>query len=139
MICYDQKSVDNICNCPFRGAEFRQEYSMLDELRSIFPEKTPFVALTATATKEMKFEIMKKLNMEQDRTDTIWMLPERPNLTYIVKKTTKQMTYLQWILNDIKVNEEKAKKTIVYCRNISSCAALYEYFFYELSESADDI
>ncbi|CAC5367376.1 GUCY1B [Mytilus coruscus] len=42
------------------GAEFRQEYSMLDELRSIFPEKTPFVALTGTATKEMKFEIMKK-------------------------------------------------------------------------------
>ncbi|CAC5381731.1 recQ [Mytilus coruscus] len=102
------------------GAEFRQEYSMLDELRSIFPEKTPFVALTATATKEMKFEIMKKLNMEQDRTDTIWMLHERPNLTYIVKKTTKQMTDLQWILNDIKVNEEKAKTTIVYCRNIKS-------------------
>ncbi|CAC5365384.1 recQ [Mytilus coruscus] len=121
------------------GAEFRQEYSMLDELRSIFPEKTPFVALTVTATKEMKFEIMKKLNMEEDRTDTIWMLPERPNLTCIVKKTTKQMTDLQWILNDIKVNEEKAKKTIVYCRNISSCAALYEYFFYELSESADDV
>ncbi|CAC5367377.1 unnamed protein product [Mytilus coruscus] len=67
------------------------------------------------------------------------MLPEKPNLTYIVKKTTKQITDLQWILNDIKVNEKKAKKTIVYCRNISSCAALYEYFFYELSESADDV
>ncbi|XP_052071484.1 uncharacterized protein LOC127709854 isoform X1 [Mytilus californianus] len=121
------------------GAEFRQEYSMLDELRSIFPEKTPFVALTATATKEMKLEILKKLNMDQDRTDTIWMLPERPNLTYVVKKTTKQMSDLQWILDDIKVKEGKAKKTIVYCRNISSCAALYEYFFYELSESADDV
>ncbi|CAC5394397.1 unnamed protein product [Mytilus coruscus] len=77
--------------------------------------------------------------MDQARTDTIWMLPERPNLTYIVNKTTKKMSDLQWILDDIKVNEEKAKKTIVYCRNISSCAALYGYFFYELSESADDV
>ena len=43
----------------FRGGEFRQEYGQLAHLRSIVPDNTTFVALTATATKSMKTEICK--------------------------------------------------------------------------------
>ncbi|VDI17824.1 ATP-dependent DNA helicase RecQ [Mytilus galloprovincialis] len=77
--------------------------------------------------------------MEQDRTDTIWMLPERPNLTYIVKKTTKQMTDLQWILNDIKVNDEKANKSHCLVSLHKFMCNIIRILFYELSESADDV
>ena len=44
----------------FRGGEFRQEYGQLAHIRSIVPDNTTFVALTATATKSMKTEICKK-------------------------------------------------------------------------------
>jgi superfamily II DNA helicase RecQ len=35
---------------------------------------------------------------------------------------------LQWLLDDLLKNRENATKTIVYCRNIASCATLYEHF-----------
>ena len=47
----------------FRGGEFRQEYGQLAHLRSIVPDNTTFVALTATATKSMKTEICNKLDI----------------------------------------------------------------------------
>jgi len=108
-------------------------------LRSILPEGTPFVALTATATKEMQTEIIKKLNMVPEETRTISVLPDRTNITYIVKKTTKNFSELQWLLDDVRQNGRDAKKTIIYCRNISSGASLFQHFFLELSESVKDL
>ena len=77
--------------------------------------------------------------MIPEETQTVALLPERPNLTYITKKTTKTINDLQWLINDLLQNGRSAKKTIVYCRNVSSCAFLYEHFFIELSQNVDSL
>jgi superfamily II DNA helicase RecQ len=67
--------------------EFRQEYGQLAHLRSIVPDNTTFVALTATATKSMKTEICKKnLDILECESTTIWLSPERTNITYVLSK-----------------------------------------------------
>lgn len=103
-----------------RGGEFRQEYGKLAELRSIVRRDATFVALTATATKSMRTEIMKKLDMIESETVTICQLPERANITYLVKKSNRNVDQLSWVLHDLQENGKHAKKTIVYCRNINT-------------------
>ena len=75
----------------FRGVEFRQDYAKLAELWSIVPHDTTFVAMTATATKAMRADIITKLNMVSSETTTISVLPERNNITYVTKKSKKNL------------------------------------------------
>ena len=70
-----------------RGAEFRQDYGRLAELRSILPVDVTYVALTATATTNMKSQILKKLDMMEEETSVVYELPDRKNITYHVKKS----------------------------------------------------
>ena len=62
--------------CP-GGAEFRQDYGRLAELRSILPDDVTYVALTATATTNMKSQILKKLDMMEEETSVVYELPDR--------------------------------------------------------------
>lgn len=119
----------------FRGGEFRQEYGKLAELRSIVPVDTTFVALTATATRTMRTEIMRKLEMTESETVTICELPERMNITYLMKKSNRSVNQLSWLLRELQENGQHAKKTIVYCRNINTCAYLFEHFHINLGQS----
>ena len=119
----------------FRGDEFRQEYGQLAHLRSIVPDNTTFVALTATATKSMKTEICKKLDILECESTTVWLSPERTNITYLLSKSKKSVYELQWLFDDLLKNRESATKTIVYCRNIASCSTLYEHFSLHLPQS----
>lgn len=41
---------------------------------------------------------------------------------------------MQWLLDDLLKNRENAT-TIIYCRNIASCATLYEHFSLHLPKS----
>ncbi|CAC5389063.1 unnamed protein product [Mytilus coruscus] len=84
-----------------QGGEFRKEYSHLGELRSVVPKKTTFVTLTATATRSIKKDIMKTLDMDIKRTSIISVIPERPNLSYYVQNSSKNLADLNWLINDL--------------------------------------
>jgi superfamily II DNA helicase RecQ len=66
---------------------------------------------------------------------TVWLSPERTNTTYLLSKSKQSVYELQWLLDDLLKNRENATKTIVYCRNIASCATLYEHFSLHLPQS----
>jgi superfamily II DNA helicase RecQ len=53
----------------------------------------------------------------------------------LLSKSKKSVYELQWLLDDLLKNRENATKTIVYCRNIASCATLYEHFSLHLPQS----
>ncbi|XP_076078773.1 ATP-dependent DNA helicase RecQ-like [Mytilus galloprovincialis] len=109
------------------------EYNRLGELRSICPDDVTFVALTATAIKSIRTQILKKLDMIEKDVNTVYQLPDRQNITYTVTKSRHSFTELQWLLDDVVKNKFTAKKTIVYCRNIATCANLYEHFSMNLN------
>ena len=65
----------------FRGLEFRQDYKCICLLRAILPDKTPFLALTATASNSMIKEIVKDLKMQECK--VIAKSPVKENFCYV--------------------------------------------------------
>lgn len=65
-----------------RGDTFRPEFSHLGEVRSIIPDNVHVMALTATATKTTRAEIIKILDMQTPM--IISTSPHKENLVYSV-------------------------------------------------------
>ncbi|XP_014678653.1 PREDICTED: Bloom syndrome protein homolog [Priapulus caudatus] len=117
-----------------QGADFRKEYRRINEIHSVVSTGTPFLALTATATEQMRKEIVEALGMSPDTT-TVAVTPDRSNITYSFKKTKKNIGEdLQWLVEQTR--STTPKKVIVYCRNIANCATLFEHFMLELADDA---
>ncbi|VDI69327.1 Hypothetical predicted protein [Mytilus galloprovincialis] len=73
------------------------------------------------------------------KTSIISVIPERPNLSYYVQKSSKNLADLDWLINDLLKFEKSTKKTIIYCRNIVSCSNLYEYFRLSLDDRSESL
>ncbi len=89
------------------GHDFRPEYTGLGRLRNIFPA-VPMVALTATAEKQTRLDILRHLKL-QDARQVIASF-DRPNIHYTVIDKTKP--YLQL---GVFLDSRHDEAGIVYC------------------------
>ena len=92
------------------GHDFRPEYTQLGLLRERFP-KVPIMALTATADKITRHDILTQLKIENAR-EYISSF-DRPNLSLGVKRGFKDSEKLTFILNFIKARPHASG--IIYC------------------------
>jgi RecQ family ATP-dependent DNA helicase len=89
------------------GHDFRPDYGNLKVLRKKFPA-VPIIALTATATKIVRDDIVKQLNLRNPR---IFISSfNRPNLKYEVLAKKDSLATILALLN-----EHKGESTIIYC------------------------
>jgi ATP-dependent DNA helicase RecQ len=100
------------------GHDFRPEYRELKKLRTLFPD-VPIMALTATATKRVRDDIIKQLKLREPRCYVASF--NRPNLTFRV--VAKSSAYQQ-VLDFIRVRPNESG--IVYCASRKSTDALSE-------------
>lgn len=94
------------------GHDFRPAYLKINVLKKYFP-KTPFLALTATATNRVRDDIVKQLELHQPAFFSKSF--ERKNLAYMVINTEDKLHLIQQILTK---NRESA---IVYVTNRKAC------------------
>ena len=92
------------------GHDFRPEYTQLGILREKFPN-TPMMALTATADKITRHDIIKQLRLRNAREFIASF--DRPNLSLTVKRGFKAAEKMHFILNFIKARPLEAG--IIYC------------------------
>ena len=92
------------------GHDFRPEYTQLATLREKFPN-VPMMALTATADKVTRQDIIEQLQLRQAR-EFISSF-DRPNLSLSVKRGYKNAEKMHFILNFIKARPFDAG--IIYC------------------------
>lgn len=92
------------------GHDFRPEYTQLGQLRGKFPD-TPMMALTATADKITRQDILKQLQLKNAK-EFISSF-DRPNLSLSVKRGYKATEKMQFILNFIKARP--LEPGIIYC------------------------
>jgi len=92
------------------GHDFRPEYTQLGILREKFPN-VPIMALTATADKITRHDIIEQLKLKNAREFVSSF--DRPNLSLSVKRGYKSAEKMHFILNFIKARPNDAG--IIYC------------------------
>ncbi|XP_078665954.1 uncharacterized protein LOC144908266 [Branchiostoma floridae x Branchiostoma belcheri] len=109
------------------GEDFRKEYKRLAELRSLVAD-VPFLALTATATEEIRTDILSSLCMEPD-TYTVSVPSNSPNIMYhSVASSYDMKKEFNWLITELKEKGQSCRKYIIYCRNIKACSQMYKLF-----------
>ncbi len=89
------------------GHDFRPDYRALSELRAEFPD-TPVMALTATATEQVRRDIVGQLRLDGDKEFVSGF--DRANLTYRALPRAGAWETLLSLLN-----ERRGQAVIVYC------------------------
>lgn len=97
------------------GHDFRPSYLKIKNLKSHFP-KIPFLALTASATKQVQDDVIVQLDLEKP---TIFKQSfERKNIAYMVFETENKLYKIGQIL------KKHNFPTIIYVRNRKSCTEI---------------
>ena len=99
------------------GHDFRPDYKELGEVRARFPS-VPLMALTATATENVKVDVMHNLKMKG--CEVFLQSFNRPNLTYEVRPKGKNDEVLAGIAETI-TGSYRNQCGIVYCLSRKTC------------------
>ncbi|WP_338378347.1 ATP-dependent DNA helicase RecQ [uncultured Flavobacterium sp.] len=94
------------------GHDFRPAYLKISKLKEVFP-KTPFLALTASATAKVQADIIENLALEIPKIFTKSF--ERKNLAYHVIKTEDKLTKIKQIVS------KNTESSIIYVSNRKAC------------------
>jgi ATP-dependent DNA helicase RecQ len=103
------------------GHDFRPEYTQMGFLRERYPA-IPFIALTATADKLTRRDIIKQLKLKKPQ---IFITSfDRKNLSLEVKIGVKPKEKIKEIIDFIQ--ERKNQSGIIYCLSRKKCEEAYE-------------
>ncbi len=94
------------------GHDFRPSYTKINLLKPLFP-KVPMIALTASATVEVKKDIIKQLELEQPKLFQISFA--RENIGYFVYEVEDKGYKIEQIL------KKNPEPSIIYVRNRKMC------------------
>ena len=104
------------------GHDFRPDYKALGDVRKQFPG-VPVMALTATATENVKVDVIHNLNI--NGCEVFTQSFNRPNLTYEVRAKGKAKDILDSIADTIQTSY-KGQSGIVYCLSRNDCERIAE-------------
>lgn len=108
------------------GHDFRPSYLKIKDfiawLRRNTPWVFPVIALTATATKKVRKDIVERLWVSDYKTFTSWF--DRKNLVYIVREITKEQEKMAKILEIV---QKTPPYGIIYCSSVKNVSKVYQY------------
>lgn len=110
-----------------RGDTFRREFSRIGELRSIIPSNVNVMALTATASRTLRRNVMKMLGMKN--ASVVSVSPNKHNIKYIVKRFSTLEECFGLLVDELLCKQDHImEKVLIFCQTIDDCSTLYFYF-----------
>lgn len=113
------------------GNPFRAWYGNLGEIKFLVSNQVCFVALTATATKHTKEQIVKTLNLNNSQTLVIEQNPNKLNLCYSVQYVNNSNPLEHTFgstLNELTSNGKETTRTMIFCQTRRQCAVVFAVF-----------
>lgn len=106
------------------GHDFRPSYmkirGFLEELKKV--KNFPIIALTATATKKVRADIIDRLGLQNPNIFTTWF--ERKNIWIIVREISKREEKQAKLLE---ILEKTPGNGIIYCASVKSCQEVFTF------------
>ena len=114
-------------------------YGSLGELRSLAGPTVPVVALTATASEQVKEMILSDLGMN-DKVFQLWVDPNKNNIKYWVFETTRPRGDIaldfNWLVSLLRKEGAKTPRMIIFFRKIDHIADVFEHLETSLGRAA---
>ena len=104
------------------GHDFRPDYKLLGEVRQQF-RGVPVIALTATATENVKVDVIHNLGIQ--KCEVFTQSFNRPNLNYEVRSKGKAKDVLECMATTIHTSY-KSQSGIIYCLSKKNCEDIAE-------------
>ena len=92
------------------------------------------MACTATATKSVREEVIRSLEMQGCL--CISVSPDRPNIFYEVRRRTDIDTDFADLVKTLEEKLIDTPRVIVYCQSLNTCSDLFAHFLYHLGVSS---
>ena len=104
----------------------------IGEVRSILPCSVPVAALTATATKQLRYNIMRTIGMHKCK--VVALSPDKKNITYHVRSFTSVPDTFHCVLSAFAAERVCFPRMIIHTRTFELCANIFIYFQKGLGE-----
>ena len=98
----------------------------IGEIRSIIPPGVHVMALTATATKKLRYAVSAAIGMRNPF--VVAVAPCKRNLMYSVSTLVSVEETLQPLVYRLYKERTTMPRTIIYCRSYDVCADIYMFF-----------
>ena len=109
-----------------RGDTFRSSLRRIGEVRSILPGGINIMALTATASKTLRYSVSKTIGLQNPF--VLALSPCKKNLVYAVGKFSNVTDTFQPMVDQLSKQRIHMPRVIIYCRNFQDCSEIYSLF-----------
>jgi superfamily II DNA helicase RecQ len=119
------------------GASFRKKYATIGIVRAFLPRYTPMVAVTATLTPRVHWDILQKLEFDANNYTFINAENDRPNVAQVVRAMEHPMnTYrdIDFVIPTSITSPTDIPKTFVYADNITVGGDLVDHLNNQVDE-----
>lgn len=114
----------------YRGQTFHETLDRIGEVRSILPGGLNIMALTATATKTLRYLVSRRIGMRDPY--ILAISPCKKNMMYSVGKFEDVSSTFKVVIERLR---DKIPKIIIYGKSFGMCADIYLYFRERLGNS----
>ena len=128
---------------PEWGDQFRRAYSKLKDLRADVGTDTPFLAVSATLTKDTRYKVASAPQMFRPHTFNLNLGNDKPNIKWEVRKmrhTISEFKDLNFVVElENRHDDGSLKKTMIFANEISTTHQIVYYLRSLLSPSQHDV
>ena len=116
-------------------AAFREAFGRVSELRSHLPAGTPALALTATASKDMRTRLAKFCGIPRNHFQVV-VSPNKNNIRFTVIPASENLECFAWLIEMIKTHKEHTPLTIIFCQVVNDIVKILTYLLTRLGSSS---